>query len=51
MKAFIGSVVVAVGVAVAAHYVLTGNFQMSAPEAFTTEAVRLTSPGDNLVEF
>ena len=51
MKAFIGSVVVAVAVAFGAHYVLTGNFQMSAPDAFTTEGVRLTSPGDNLVQF
>lgn len=51
MKAFLASVLVAVGVAFGAHYILTGNFQISAPDAFTTEGVRLTSPGDNLVQF
>lgn len=51
MKAFLASVVVAVGVGFGAHYVLNDRFQMSAPDAFTTEGARITSPGDNLVQF
>lgn len=51
MKAFLASLVVAVAVAFGAHYVLNDQFQASAPQAFTTEGARITSPGDNLVQF
>ncbi|HMO09236.1 MAG TPA: hypothetical protein PKD10_16540 [Paracoccaceae bacterium] len=51
MKAFLASVVVAVAVAFGAHYVLNDRFQTSAPDAFTTEGSRITSPGRNLVQF
>lgn len=51
MKAFLAAVIVAVAVAFGAHYVLDGNFQISAPAAFTTEGARITSPGSNLVQF
>lgn len=51
MKAFLASVLVAVAVAFGAHYILNDRFQMSAPDAFTTEGVRLTDPGRNLVQF
>lgn len=51
MKAFLAAVVVAIAVAVAANYVLEGNFQTTSPAAFTTEGARITDPGDNLVQF
>lgn len=51
MKAFLASVVVAVAMAFAADFVLNDRFQMTAPDAFSTEGTRLTSPGDNLVQF
>jgi predicted phage tail protein len=51
MKAFLASVVVAVVISVGASFVLDGNFQMTSPEAYTTTGARITSPGDNLVEF
>ena len=51
MKAFLLSVIVAVGLAVGAAMVLDRNFQVDSPTAFTTEGARITSPGDNLVEF
>lgn len=50
MKAFLASVVVAIVVAVGAAQILP-TFQSTAPEAFTTEGARITSPGDNLVQF
>lgn len=50
MKAFLASVVVAIVVAVGAAQVLP-MFQSTSPEAFTTEGARITSPGDNLVQF
>jgi hypothetical protein len=37
--------------AFAADFVLNDRFQMTAPDAFSTEGTRLTSPGDNLVQF
>ena len=51
MKAFLAAVVVAVAVTVGAAYVLDANYQMTAPDKFTTEGVRITSPGENLVQF
>lgn len=51
MKAFLASVVVAVAVGYAAHFILNDRFQMSSPEAFTTEGARITAPGGNLVQF
>ncbi|MFN3969960.1 MAG: hypothetical protein ACK4GO_01225 [Gemmobacter sp.] len=51
MKAFLAAVVVAVAVGFAADYVLNDRFQMSSPDAFTTEGARITSPGSNLVSF
>jgi hypothetical protein len=50
MKAFLTSVVVAIVVSVAAAQILP-MFQSTAPAAFTTEGARITSPGDNLVQF
>ncbi len=41
MKAFIIAVIVAVGLAVGAWYLLDQNFQQSAEAAFTTSGVRL----------
>ena len=51
MKAFALSVVVAIVMAFGAAAVLDQTFQMDSPTAFTTEGARITSPGDNLVEF
>ena len=51
MKAFALSVIVAIAVAFGAAVVLNDNFQVDSPTAFTTEGARITSPGDNLVEF
>ncbi|MFD1914228.1 hypothetical protein [Halodurantibacterium flavum] len=51
MKAFIAAIVVAVAVAAGAAYVLDNRFQMTSPEAFTTEGARPNSPGGNLVQF
>ncbi len=51
MKAFLASVVVAIGVAFGASQVLDQNFQTTAPDAFTTEGARITDPGRNLVQF
>lgn len=51
MKAFLAAVVVAIVVTISAAFVLDSNYQMSAPDKFTTEGARITSPGDNLVQF
>lgn len=51
MKAFLAAVVAAIVIAFGASQVLNGSFQMTSPEAFTTEGARITSPGDNLVQF
>jgi hypothetical protein len=51
MKAFLASVVVGVGVAVAAFWVLDTQYQVSAPNKFTTDGVRLGDPGSNLIRY
>lgn len=51
MKAFLAAVVVALAMAFGADYILNDRFQMTTPDAFTTEGARITSPGDNLVQF
>ena len=51
MKAFLTSVAVAVVIAVAAAYLLDGQFQTNSYAAFTTEGARIGSPGDNLVTY
>ena len=51
MMPFLSAVVVAVALAVGASFVLDENFGASTPETFTTSGARLTSPGDNLVQF
>ncbi len=51
MKAFVAAAVVAILAAVGAAFMLDGNFQMTAYQAFTTEGARLDDPGRNLVDF
>jgi hypothetical protein len=51
MKAFVSAVAVALIVAIGAGYVLEHRFVGTSPDAFTTSGARLTSPGDNLVQF
>jgi hypothetical protein len=51
MKAFLASVVVAIGVAFGASQVLHQTFQTTSPDAFTTEGARISDPGSNLVQF
>lgn len=51
MKAFLAAIIVAIGVAAGAAYVLDGSFQMTSPEAFTTEGARIDGTGGNLVQF
>ncbi|MGU3360087.1 hypothetical protein ACLBWX_07130 [Methylobacterium sp. M6A4_1b] len=48
MKAFILAVIAAVGLGVAAMYVLTSN-QKFAYQAFATSGARVSEPGTNLV--
>ena len=51
MKAFLAALVFGVAIAVAASYVLNGNFQVEAYSAFTTEGARVGDPGDNLINY
>lgn len=51
MKAFLTSVIVALVIAVAAAYLLDGQFQTNSYAAFTTEGARISGPGDNLVTY
>ena len=51
MKAFLFSVIVGIGIAIGAAFVLNENFQTDSPTAFTTEGARITSPGDNLINY
>ncbi|MDO5528087.1 MAG: hypothetical protein Q4F71_01675 [Paracoccus sp. (in: a-proteobacteria)] len=50
MKAFLAAVLVALVVAIGASFALDG-VQETAPQAYTTEGVRLENPGNNLVRF
>lgn len=50
MKAFLTGTVLAIIIAIGAGFVLD-DFQTTAPQAFTKEGARITSPGDNLVVF
>ena len=51
MKAFLAAVVVGIIVAVGSAQLLDSRFQTTTPALYTTEGARITSPGDNLVQF
>ncbi|MFC7705918.1 hypothetical protein ACFQXB_17180 [Plastorhodobacter daqingensis] len=51
MKAFLAAIVVAIGVAAGAAFVLDNTFQITSPEAFTTEGARPGEPGRNLIQY
>ncbi len=51
MKVFLAALVAAIGLAWGAGYVLDNQFQITSPEAFTTEGARPNAPGGNLVQF
>ena len=51
MKAFLLSVVVGIGIAIGASYILNETFQVDSPTAFTTEGARVGEPGDNLINY
>ncbi len=48
MKPFVAALAFAVLIAIAANFVLIGNFQEPAATAFTTEGARVGDPGTNL---
>jgi hypothetical protein len=49
VKAFITSIVVALGMAVGAAWLLDATWQQPASDAFTTSGARVGDPGSNLV--
>lgn len=51
MKAFLSAVVVALVVAIGAHFVMDRTYQQSAYSAFTTDGVRLGEPTRNLMTY
>ena len=51
MKAFIASVVIGIGIAFGAAFVLDDNFQANSYSEFSTEGARVGDPGDNLINY